>query len=158
MHSFTPQSDDGAGPCGLLAIDKEGNVYGSTENGGKYPCQGLGWGIVYELAHDTWDETIIHYFNGHRQRNFQGIADDTQGVAFDPSGNLYGTATGTTLFPGGIFQLIRQQNGTWKERLVYKFPLDALPGMVTYGSDGRLYGASVLEGKYNLGAVFRITP
>ncbi len=158
LHTFTPLSHDGGRPCGRLVFDKQGNLYGSTQNGGKYPCQGLGCGIVYELAHDTWDEAIIHYFNGHRQRNFQGIANDTQGVAFDASGNLYGTATGTTLFPGGIFQLIRQQDGTWKERLVSKFPVGVSPGMAIYGTDGNLYGGSFSGGDHSFGAVFRITP
>ncbi len=153
LHEFT-EASEGSAPYGLLALDTHGNLYGSTVYGGRYLCGGPGCGVVYELAQGSWKETVIHDFNGH---NFKGITDDTQGVAFDASGNLYGTATGTALYPGGIFRLLYQR-GTWVEQLIYKFPLDAFPGMVMYGSDGRLYGASVLGGKYNLGALFSITP
>ncbi len=155
LHAFT-QVPQGYEPSGLLAMDKEGNLYGSTQDGGKYSCGGPGCGVIYELRHEngSWKETIIHEFNGH---DFKGIVDDTEGVAFDASGNLYGTASGLSHYPGGIFRLVHQ-GGAWAEQLIYKFPLDALPGMVTYGSDGRLYGALVLEGKYNLGQVYRIVP
>ena len=111
-------------------------------------------GSFMSLSGGSWKETIIYNFNG---RNFNGIADDTEGVAFDASGNLYGTASGLSHYPGGIFRLVHQR-GAWAEQLIYKFPLDALPGMVTYGLDGRLYGASFSGGKYNLGQVYRIVP
>jgi uncharacterized repeat protein (TIGR03803 family) len=157
LFTFT-QVAQGFRPSGSLALDKQGNLYGSTQDGGKHPCDGPGCGVIYELAHGTWQESIILDFNGHQGGNFKGIADPTQGVAFDSSGNLYGTATGTTLYPGGIFQLIPQQEGTWKENVVSKFPVDASPGMVVYGPGGGLYGMSFAGGKYNLGVVFRIAP
>jgi uncharacterized repeat protein (TIGR03803 family) len=159
LHSFTPQNHDGSRPCGFLAFDAEGNIYGSTQNGGKYPCDGPGCGIVYELAHDTWAETILHYFNGHHVHNFQGISDDTQGVAFDTSGNLYGTAAGTELYPAGIFELIPQKGGTWKTQIIYQFAGHSpFPGMAVYGKDGNMYGMTFFGGTDDLGTVFRLTP
>ncbi len=154
LHTFTPQNHDGARPNGQLTFDKQGNLYGATQAGGKNTCHGLGCGVVYELARDSWKETILHDFYGN---HFNGIDDDTQGVAFDLSGNLYGTATGTAHFPGGIFRLVHQRE-TWVEHLIYKFPPGVSPGMATYGPDGRLYGASYSGGKYNLGQVYRIVP
>ena len=154
LQAFTHVTQ-GFGPSGLLALDARGNLYGSTQNGGKYPCDGPGCGVIYELAHGSWQETIIHEFRG---RDFKGMSDPTSGVAFDSSGNLYGAATGTALYPGGIFQLTPRQGGTWKETLISKFPVDVSPGMVVYGLDGDRYGVSYGGGKYNLGAVFRIKP
>jgi len=90
--------------------------------------------------------------------DFEGISDDTQGVAFDQSGNLYGAATGTALYPGGIFRLDRRKNGGWRTHVIFKFALGASPGMVAYGAGGKLCGTSFGGGKSDLGAVFRIMP
>src|SRR6202041_3358052 len=62
LHSFAPQNYDGSRPCGELALDASGNLYGSTSNGGRYSCNGQGCGMVYELAGGTWEETILFNF------------------------------------------------------------------------------------------------
>ena len=48
LHAFT-QVPQGYEPSGLLILDKEGNLYGSTQDGGKYSCGGPGCGVIYEL-------------------------------------------------------------------------------------------------------------
>jgi len=48
LHNFDPLAYDGSRPCGVLAFDRGGNLYGSTHNGGKWPCgkYGPGCGVV----------------------------------------------------------------------------------------------------------------
>jgi uncharacterized repeat protein (TIGR03803 family) len=150
LHSFDPQKYDGSRPCGFLALDAEGNLYGATQNGGRFPCGGSGCGVVYRLTNHTWKETILFYL--------KGIANDVAGIAFDSLGNLYGAASGTELHRGGIFELIPQQGGEWQEQLIYGFAPHTTPGRFIYGADGNLYGMTYFGGAYDLGAVFRITP
>jgi len=156
LHYFNPfENYDGSGPCGFLTFDSAGNLYGSTQHGGRYSCGGLGCGMVYKLDHDTWTESTVFALNGH---NFKGLYNDEQGVAFDASGNLYGTASGSTLYPGGIFELIPQADGSWREHTISRFPANSAPGMAIYGNDGNLYGVTDEGGAYKKGTVFQITP
>lgn len=156
LHSFDPfQNYDGAHPCGILALDSAGNLFGSTQLGGRHSCDGRGCGMVYKLERETWKETALFDFDG---RNFKGISNDEQGVAFDASGNLFGTASGTTVYPGGIFELTPQPEGKWKEHLISRFPSDVFPGMTVYGKDGNLYGMTNEGGAYNQGTIFEVVP
>jgi len=72
---------DGKYPLGGLVADAAGNLYGTTEKGGKDDC-----GIVFKLK--PWTSyTILYTFTG---RNFDGCHPKA-GLAIDPLGNLYGT-------------------------------------------------------------------
>lgn len=87
LHRFTG-GWDGAMPEGPLVLDKVGNLYGTTQNGGA-----TGFGAVYELSMSSggnWTENVLHSFLGYAKGTLAP-------VIFDPSGNLYGTG-----FEGGI--------------------------------------------------------
>jgi uncharacterized repeat protein (TIGR03803 family) len=80
LHSFN--GTDGLYPMyGALVFDKEGNLYGTTLNGGP-----TNLGNVYELAPDG---TLTTLYNFDQQPD--GYAP-MGGVVFDPKGNLYTTA------------------------------------------------------------------
>src|SRR5579862_1363841 len=61
IHTFTGGSD-GSGPGSPVAIDKQGNVWGTTPTGGAN-----GMGVVYQLKPDGsggWKLRVIHTFTG----------------------------------------------------------------------------------------------
>jgi uncharacterized repeat protein (TIGR03803 family) len=60
LHDFGGGSD-GDDPCGALASDSEGNLYGTTEAGGTD-----GTGLIFELARSGkgWQESVLLSFDG----------------------------------------------------------------------------------------------
>src|ERR1700723_505045 len=48
-YGFTG-SPDGANPTASLVFDKQGNLYGTTENGGTGACYPAGCGTVFEVS------------------------------------------------------------------------------------------------------------
>jgi uncharacterized repeat protein (TIGR03803 family) len=83
LHAFA--GADGAGPDAGLLMDKAGDLYSTTSEGGGAGCYGgNGCGIVFELAPDG-TETVLHAFTG------ADGANPYAGVIRDKAGNLYGT-------------------------------------------------------------------
>jgi len=81
IHGFK-ESVEGTNPAGAVVRDSAGTMYGVTTNGGP-----TGLGIVYSL--DTAGREAVLY-------SFTGVADGARpkyGLARDPAGNLYGTAS-----------------------------------------------------------------
>ena len=156
---------DGIGPASGLVLDANGNLYGTTRNGGT-----RGFGTVFELSPPavpggTWTETVLY--------NFQSGSDGAFPVAtliFDATGNLYGTtleggaAAACSSGCGTVFQLAPPTGagGTWTETILYKFAGGtdgALPSSsLVFDSAGNLYGTTAEGGKYTDGTVFQLTP
>jgi uncharacterized repeat protein (TIGR03803 family) len=140
-----------------VAIDKNGNLYGTTTFGGTY-----GSGAVYELAPQqdgTWTASNLYSFTG-------GLDGKSPygGVTLDTSGNIYGT----TYYGGGygagtVYKLTAQVGGTWMGSLLHTFTGEGdggnPTGTVTLDAQGNVYG-TVLHGRgFNEnGEVFRVTP
>ncbi|HLY01131.1 MAG TPA: choice-of-anchor tandem repeat GloVer-containing protein [Candidatus Cybelea sp.] len=64
LHAFTGGSDGGV-PAAGLAIDADGSVFGTTENGGDTQCNGdFGCGVVFSVVpHGTAStERVLHTF------------------------------------------------------------------------------------------------
>ena len=103
LHTFTFHGD-GAIPEGGVILDKQGNLYGVTRNGGDATTatgcsfERMGCGTIYEISPTStgWNEQILHYF--HQNDNI-GIFP-TEGLVFGRGGSLYGT------IGGNVFQLI----------------------------------------------------
>jgi uncharacterized repeat protein (TIGR03803 family) len=87
LHSFENNDIDGIHPYAGLVLDKTGNLYGTTVEGGG--SSGAA-GIVFEMT-PSGTETILHTFGGSGDGSFPW-----GGLVFDKSGNLYGTT-----FSGG---------------------------------------------------------
>jgi uncharacterized repeat protein (TIGR03803 family) len=62
---------DGTTPTGAVVFDKDGNLYGATQNGGASTCLSPGdCGTVYKLTPPAetggaWTETVLYVFKGY---------------------------------------------------------------------------------------------
>jgi uncharacterized repeat protein (TIGR03803 family) len=84
------------------------------------------------------------------------------GLVIDAAGNLYGVASGGgSARRGTVFELKRQANGTWIERVLYNFKDNAADGAAPIGrlildAAGNLYGTTMGGGFDNAGTVFEL--
>jgi uncharacterized repeat protein (TIGR03803 family) len=154
LHSFCskPECADGSTPVAGLLADSEGNLYGTTADGGA-----SGLGVVFTLR-PGGPLTVLHSFDGS-----DGSQPEASLIA-DTSGNLYGT----TAFSG-----MAQRGGT-----VFKLTKGAVPFVVLHAfcsrsrcDDGahpvgglhldaqrNLYGATAEGGASQRGVVFELGP
>ncbi|HEX8814711.1 MAG TPA: choice-of-anchor tandem repeat GloVer-containing protein [Terriglobales bacterium] len=156
LHTFASSKDDGQSPSGGLVMDKLGNVYGTTDLGGRYDN-----GTVFKLAETGghWEMTQIYDFP-----NCKYGCLPSGNLIFDTAGNLYGVASGGLpdcgYTCGVVFKLTPQENGKWKYSVLHKFsgPDGALPGYgLAIDNQGNLFGVTSSGGKYNFGVAFEIS-
>lgn len=147
------KSEDGC-PTGNLLVDKNGNVFGVTQDG-----SANGWGSVFELSPSGsgWTETILHTFTG----GGDGGAPYSELIG-DDSGNLYGTSTACASGCWGtVFELSPSGSG-YDFKTLYAFTGGADGGQPTAGllmdKEGNLYGAAESAGPSGGGVVFKLTP
>jgi uncharacterized repeat protein (TIGR03803 family) len=147
---------DGAHPEGTLIFDQAGNLYGTT--GGLYG--GDGNGNVFELTPSGagyWNETILYTFQSGSDGRFP-IA----GVIFDSAGNLYGASSSEGVNNGGAIFELTASNG-WRFNLLYSPSgsgpyADGVYSSLIMDGAGNLYGTNYINGAYNLGSVFKLSP
>jgi len=161
LHSFPAFNGDGWKLYDGVTLDKSGNLYGATYQGGSVGC-----GVIFKLSRRTdrtsWDETVLHDF----PNTTEGCIANT--LTFDKKGNLWGTAeSGGTGHQcsggcGVVFKMTADAKGTWKYNVVHDFTGSdgALPSAaVIFDKHGNLYGTTVLGGPgHSVGVVFEITP
>jgi uncharacterized repeat protein (TIGR03803 family) len=169
LHSFCAnnvnnQCLDGAFPASQLALDAQGNLYGTAGGGSGH---GSG-GIVFEfsLIAGEWTETILYDFCSLGQGNFCPDGGDPRGgVAFDKSNNLFGTTqlggAPSSVGGGTIYKLSANSEG-WVETVLFA---SAYPSK---GSDpqggasldgwGNLYTTFYSGGQSGNGGVFKLAP
>jgi uncharacterized repeat protein (TIGR03803 family) len=176
LYSFQSHGD-GAIPAGGVILDKQGNLYGATEDGGT-----PGIGEVFQLNPptnhgDPWTETIIHSF---QSGNDGDIA--TSGVISDTHGNLYGVAgyggtgdceiAGQVVGCGVAYELSppATKGGAWMETVIYSFQGgndgDFPFGNLVLDETGNLYGTTEYGGGSadcspagpSCGTVFELSP
>jgi hypothetical protein len=170
LHNFTFAVTDGFFPQGTLVLDKAGNIYGTTIEGGVNPCaNGLGCGVIFELsrsAQGKWGEKILHSFNDSTDGS-----NPQAGLVFGKAGNLYGTAMGGPYQTGTVFEFRRGSKGRWTLQVLHAFgknPLDGSNPQSALISDtaGDLYGTTVSGGTdgscsstgETCGTVFEVIP
>ena len=94
LHSFDT-SGDGCYPFATLILDSDGNLYGTTQQGGAYGnCYPSfkGCGTVFELT-PSGNEIVLWSFGNGEDGKLPYC-----GLVFDTAGNLYGTT-----YEGGTY-------------------------------------------------------
>jgi hypothetical protein len=157
--------NDGYSPSGRLVMDRNGDLFGTTLNGGSTSLCNGGCGTVFELARtgSRYEEYVLHHFQG------SDGSYPVSGVIVDAAGNLYGaTVSGggtpcTVLGPGCglVFELVRGKAG-YTYRILYRFQAKAdgglpISGLVADGS-GALYGTTWGFGAAGGGTAFKLAP
>jgi len=154
LYSFCSQTNcvDGEYPDTPLYIDSEGNIYGTTPNGGESNT-----GVVFELSPGDagYTESVLHSFC--TQQNCGDGDSPYGGVIADSQGNLYGTALGGGAGADGlVFEL--SPNGTqWQfvDLADFNGTDGAGPRATLFmDSTGNLFGTTVSGGSNDKGTVF----
>jgi hypothetical protein len=142
--------------------DALGNLYGTTSQGGGSGCKSYGkpygCGTVFKLT-KSGQEVILYRFTGGAKGEFPEAGH----LAFDSSGNFYGTTAGGGSGFGVVYELINS-SGRYTEKVLYSFTGSDDGGYPLSGvirsANGHLYGVTLLDGDPNCkcGVVFEITP
>jgi len=158
LHDFTADGQHGYYPYAGLALDKAGNLYGTTYDG-ELASGGIpGHGTVFKLAPQAVGNLgfeIVHKFKNDAKDGTYPYG----GLTIDVAGNLYGTTYGGGNFNGGTaFELTPNVDGTWTEKILHKFKNDgkdgySVQGGLIFDDAGNLYGSSD-----TVGTVFELTP
>ena len=144
---------NGAYPYSGLTMDKSGNLYGATANGGASDYSG----IVFKIAAGTNELTTLATFTGDNGSNPEAS------LALDDQGNLYGTTPydGGDLF-GTVFKIAV---GSGKVTTLVTFTTlddfhngDSPYSSVIRDGHGSLYGTTEFGGANDKGMVFKLTP
>jgi len=161
LYSFCPQRGyctDGQNPWAGVAMDKLGNLFGLTREGG---YNGVG-GVAFELTPSAggWVENVLHSF----ARRPGDVGVPYFAPVFDKEEkHLYGTGEyGGVAGFGGVFEFSRTVNGKWNERVVLSLQ-GAKDGSHPYGGlvfdrAGNLYGTASEYGPTGQGTVFKLSP
>jgi len=155
LHQFTG-APDGWFPRGPLTSDAEGNLYGTTQQGGSSGDVGTAYKVD-----STGKETVLYSFTG----GTDGCYADG-GVILDAAGNLYG-ATGGGGDPGFcvgygvVFKL--DPAGTLTVLHAFGGGDGSGPGSLIFDPAGNLYGTTEEGGSSDVcnggcGTVFELSP
>ncbi|MGH6889795.1 MAG: choice-of-anchor tandem repeat GloVer-containing protein [Rhizomicrobium sp.] len=139
--------NDGWAPVASLIEDKDGNLYGATQAGGSTTaCNGVGCGIVFEIAPDG-TENILYDFTGGGDG-----AHPSAGLVRDSTGNLYGTTqAGGTSGEGTVFKLA--SGGKLSVLNTFNGAGDAPVANLLAGAHRTLYGTTEFGSS---GTVFKV--
>jgi uncharacterized repeat protein (TIGR03803 family) len=154
----------GAQPEAGLTIDADGNLYGTTVDGGQtnFGCFNdfpPGCGVVFKLTAKSgggWTDSLLRRFKG------PDGAGPGSNLIFDTQGNLYGTTSFDGAFGfGTVFKLTPSSHGRWTETVLYNFRSRSGQGAINSGvvldAAGNLYGATNPDNNC-CGVVYRLSP
>lgn len=151
-YVFTGGSDGGTPQFTPLVLDKDGNLWGVTLNGGS-----AGRGVAYKIwrSGGTWKERVIYNFG----------TDGSVGVSpfsfiAGSAGNFFGTVN---LIQGGawtegVFELRKSSKG-WSAALIFD---DGIPsatsggGGLTIDAKGNIFGVTSLA--FQPSEIFKLSP
>jgi uncharacterized repeat protein (TIGR03803 family) len=146
IYSFSGAAD-GSEPYGGLSQDAEGNLYGTTSQGGEY-----NYGTVFKVTR-LGEYVVLHSFKGGSLGAFPYA-----GVITDEQGNIFGTTyQGGSDNYGTVFKIDFSGDLTMLHSFSGKKD-GAYPYGVIKDGNGTLYGTTYQGGAYNYGTVFELGP
>lgn len=149
---------DGKNPHGGVTFDPAGNLDGTTVAGGTGGiCASDGCGVVFQLKGTA--EKVLHNFTAGKDGFGPG-----GGVAYDPSGDVFGTTPDGGIHNDGIvYEIVRLAGGRRHERVIHAFTggkdgaVGSL-GLLLIDKSGNLYGVAEEGGAHGAGTVFELSP
>jgi len=153
IHSFTGTSGhDGQYPEAGLSFDSAGNLFGTTQYGGRTNA-----GTVFRmsLSNGKWTYKSIHAFASPGGYYPEG------GITAGAKGYYYGTTYygGKTYNAGTVYRLF-ESRGVWVSQTVFTFTggANGTYPFSTLATDaaGNLYGTTYQGGANNLGTVYEL--
>lgn len=161
IHHFFTSAGNGSLPAGGVVADRNGALYGATEEGGTIcDVHHRGCGVAYKLSPPvgtgSWQYSILYSFPGG---DSGGVP--LGNVAIDGgAGAIYGALNEDCAYgKGGVFAL--QPGNPWTETVIYSFagPEGAYPDAGVVLHDGDLYGVtSGGSGSTFFGTIYRLLP
>lgn len=157
LHHFKKNAVDGWYPGAGVTLDSMGNIYGTTNFGGR-----VGAGTIFKLSPATkkgqgYKETILHAFGGQNDGCYP-----FSGVVFDSAGNLYGTTSRCGQFGDGTVYQLEPSGKTYTNNVIFQcdgndgyWPYENA-GHLAVDSSGNIYGTADLGGAYGYGTGFAL--
>ncbi|MFZ0793027.1 MAG: choice-of-anchor tandem repeat GloVer-containing protein, partial [Candidatus Korobacteraceae bacterium] len=145
LYNFVQNGADGNFPYGRVVFGPDGALYGTTVFGGSDSG-----GTVFRMTPPAtvcksvlcpWTETVLYsfpYANGNQPW-------DVGGLAFDQTGNLYGTTTVGGSGNNGVVFEMTPAHGSWTEQTLFNFSSAQTewpgpPAGVVLDPQGNVYG------------------
>jgi uncharacterized repeat protein (TIGR03803 family) len=153
LYSFAGGSD-GAHPAAILIQASDGELYGTTDDGGAH--HNAGTLFKYKLTGSL--TTLVDFGTRDAEAPWSALIQATDGSLYGTtnSGGAYGGGAVFKIDPDGVFSILQSFNTT-----EYPFTTNsggAIPAAaLIQASDGNLYGTTEEGGVYGGGTVFRIT-
>jgi probable HAF family extracellular repeat protein/uncharacterized repeat protein (TIGR03803 family) len=111
VHSFGATSTDGTEPLGGVVLGNDGNLYGTTSDGGQY-----GDGTLFDISPTGSGYTVLYSF-AHGMVTFNDGANPMAAPVVAANGNLYGPTSvdeGYEFIPGtGVTQGPSESNSSY---------------------------------------------
>ena len=155
LYSFAG-AKDGRNPASALVMDEDGNLFGTTGNGGGNGCTRSGCGTIFKIA-PGGTETILYSFKG------TGDGAHPSSLLMDGAGNLFGvTNQGGAGCAGNGCGVVFELTSAGKLKTLYTFSggddgsnPDA---RLIADASGNLYGTAFAGGAFGQGVVFQLSP
>lgn len=146
---------NGAYPTGSLIFNQNGDLLGTTFNGGPY-----GLGTMFQIAktrngYANRPSTLVSFNGANGARPFLELIADARG-------NLFGTTVGGTDYPGTVFELAKTRSGyATTPTILASFSvsggISAEPTGLVADAQGNLFGSTYFGGANNQGSVYELT-
>jgi len=105
------------------------------------------------------EQTLLTFTGTNGASPYTGLIEDSKGHFFGATSN--GGANGT----GVVYALVKNNNGQWKQKILYQFGVsasgdgaDPVMDHLAIDSHGNLYGTTAGGGAYGGGTVFKLSP
>lgn len=139
LHNFV--QTDGRFPDSGLTLGVDGNLYGTTSQGGTF-----GNGLVFTVSpDDPFPFTVLHNFAGDVSEGIRPGSPPVQGL----DGNFYGVTE--------LYQRAYRVSASGKFKLLPAPPGQSVAPLVL-AIDGNFYGTTYTGGNINEGTVFKMSP